>query len=534
MSACSSSTTRPPWSSRLSRALPSRSKPCAAVWPTRTSKSRTSSRRSGNSKASQEGARQKVLRLLGELSALRNELAKIEEFLAGNERQASRTKQEQASAEAELAELGETRLRLEQQVEAHQKELDNLGQRAMSWTPPSASSSSRRRRGAPTPSGCKRKSPSSAPAAIRSKRSFRTTPTPPKRSRTCSRPLARRRWRASKPVGILADFVEVDPKFERATEEFLREELEYVVVHSWQEARQGIHLLRSEMQGFATFLVHPEAPVAEETPALGPETGVVGRLAEKIQPDQRPFGLGFDGVAAAAKLLPGRRRRNSAAAGAAISRLPLPAAQRRLLSRLHRQRRQEVGGRSAGVEARAARAAAARFKISSSRSRRPPAEAAQAEEQIAARTSEMEAVRAQLQSLEKAALAAEHELRESKNHVEKAERRLSVARLEMERLTPRAGNGPPQESEQKRAAVDQRERERVEAEEALTALRQTARRGPAPARPTCRRADRPAHRAGDSRGAPQGGQRIAGAGAPGRRGAPAAAAAHSGADPAVG
>ena len=32
------------------------------------------------------------------------------------------------------------------------------------------------------------------------------------------------------PLGVLADFVEVDPQFEKPAEEFLHEELEYVVV----------------------------------------------------------------------------------------------------------------------------------------------------------------------------------------------------------------------------------------------------------------------------------------------------------------
>ncbi len=42
-----------------------------------------------------------------------------------------------------------------------------------------------------------------------------------------------------KPVGVLADFLEVDPQLEKATEEFLHEELEYVVVHDWAEASAG-------------------------------------------------------------------------------------------------------------------------------------------------------------------------------------------------------------------------------------------------------------------------------------------------------
>ncbi len=40
-----------------------------------------------------------------------------------------------------------------------------------------------------------------------------------------------------KPLGVLADYVEVDPQFEKPAEEFLHEELEYVVVENWQRGR---------------------------------------------------------------------------------------------------------------------------------------------------------------------------------------------------------------------------------------------------------------------------------------------------------
>jgi chromosome segregation protein len=60
------------------------------------------------------------------------------------------------------------------------------------------------------------------------------------------------------PVGVLADFLEVEPKFERVVEDFLRDELNYVVVKSWDAADEGLRLLRTNVDGRATFLVHPE------------------------------------------------------------------------------------------------------------------------------------------------------------------------------------------------------------------------------------------------------------------------------------
>ena len=45
------------------------------------------------------------------------------------------------------------------------------------------------------------------------------------------------------------------PAWEKASEEFLHEELEYVVVKDWSGAEQSMHLLRTELEGRATFLV---------------------------------------------------------------------------------------------------------------------------------------------------------------------------------------------------------------------------------------------------------------------------------------
>jgi chromosome segregation protein len=60
------------------------------------------------------------------------------------------------------------------------------------------------------------------------------------------------------PVGVLADFLEVEPRYEAVVEDFLRDELNYIVVKSWDAADEGLRLLRSDVDGRATFLVHPE------------------------------------------------------------------------------------------------------------------------------------------------------------------------------------------------------------------------------------------------------------------------------------
>ena len=60
------------------------------------------------------------------------------------------------------------------------------------------------------------------------------------------------------PVGTLADFLEVSGEYETVVDSFLRDELNYIVVKSWDAAHEGMRLLMSDVDGRATFLVHPD------------------------------------------------------------------------------------------------------------------------------------------------------------------------------------------------------------------------------------------------------------------------------------
>jgi chromosome segregation protein len=73
------------------------------------------------------------------------------------------------------------------------------------------------------------------------------------------------------PVGTLADFIEVSGEHEAVVDEFLREELNYVVVESWVAAEEGVRLLKSGVDGRATFLINPAeqaAPFEEEADSI--------------------------------------------------------------------------------------------------------------------------------------------------------------------------------------------------------------------------------------------------------------------------
>ena len=63
------------------------------------------------------------------------------------------------------------------------------------------------------------------------------------------------------PVGTLADFLEVSGEHEGVVDEFLRDELNYVVVKSWNAAEEGVRVLKSGVDGRATFLIHDTAQV---------------------------------------------------------------------------------------------------------------------------------------------------------------------------------------------------------------------------------------------------------------------------------
>ena len=56
-------------------------------------------------------------------------------------------------------------------------------------------------------------------------------------------------------VGVLADYAEVEEQHEAAVEQYLRDELAYVVVETFDHARAGVSMLRDEVGGRATFFV---------------------------------------------------------------------------------------------------------------------------------------------------------------------------------------------------------------------------------------------------------------------------------------
>ena len=88
-------------------------------------------------------------------------------------------------------------------------------------------------------------------------------------------------------VGVLADYAEVQEQHEAAIEQYLREELEYVVVETYDHARAGVHMLREEVGGRATFFVDSlrNLKLDEYEPIVHfrSEDGVISRLDKLVE-----------------------------------------------------------------------------------------------------------------------------------------------------------------------------------------------------------------------------------------------------------
>jgi chromosome segregation protein len=90
-------------------------------------------------------------------------------------------------------------------------------------------------------------------------------------------------------VGVLADYAEVEQQHEAAIEQYLRDELEYVVVQTYDHARAGVSLLRDEVGGRATFFVDSLRSLNLRLDEYEPianfraEDGVVSRLDKLVE-----------------------------------------------------------------------------------------------------------------------------------------------------------------------------------------------------------------------------------------------------------
>jgi chromosome segregation protein len=421
-----------------------------------------------------EAGRQVILRLLGEASTLKNQLAQIEEYLAGIDRETARSTREEQVAASEIERLETARKQLSETQAQRQMELEAVtGERGKT---------EQELAGRRTSAVELRREIDGLKNEVSQIRARKESLEQVLAHRTYTTESVKRLFAAMEKgnakgieaLGVLADYVEVDPQFEKPAEEFLHEELEYVVVENWRQADNGLDFIRAELNGRATFLVHPELDAAGKTPlpepAIGPETGIVARLSDSLR-----LTNGFRDRAT--DLLPRVSLCFLAEDRASAQRLSTsyPHLYFLLPDGVCYHGHTVTGGKKSGAGPLAMKREARELgvKLASWQSKLQERTLAldALSQEIIALEAELERLRSLQQSREKDRVALDHEMRKLGDDLSRSNSRLSVARLELERLRRDAEKSAAQR-ETNRAAVNEKERLRGEREEALEAERQ--------------------------------------------------------------
>jgi len=241
----------------------------------------------GAAESEVEACRQAVLQAVSRVGDLRNQIVQAEEARLSVERQLSRTEAEKSRFEQEqerlTAEL-ETSTSEHQRGESALRELAESGERAAAEL-----QQARADEGTHRSQGEALRQEYSGAAARRqaleeslARHAYSTESV----RHLLSSELATNGQRM-RPLGLLADFVEVSPGYEEVVEEYLKQELECVVVERHEHARSGIELLRSEGSGRSTFYVtrmHPhDLTNGHGDAAIRSERGVVAPVGELVQ-----------------------------------------------------------------------------------------------------------------------------------------------------------------------------------------------------------------------------------------------------------
>jgi len=421
-----------------------------------------------------EAGRQVILRLLGEASTLKNQLAQIEEYLAGIDRETARSTREEQVAAAEIERIEIARKQLSETVSQRQLELESVtGERRRT------EEDLAERRRSMVELRREIDSLKTEVSQIRARKdsleevlAHRTYTTEAVKRLFAS--LEKGKAAGFKALGVLADYVEVDPQYEKPAEEFLHEELEYVVVESWEQADRGLDFIRAELDGRATFLVHPEPNGHNHghlpEPAIGPETGIAARLSESLR-----LTNGFKDRAT--DLLPRLSLCFLAEDRASAQRLSVsyPHLYFLLPDGVCYHGHTVTGGKKSGAGPlamkREARELAVELQGRQGKLDQQVASLDGLQQEILGLEAELERLRALQQAREKDRVALDHEMRKLGDDLSRVNSRLSVARLELERLRRDAEKSAGQR-ELNRAAVDEKERLRAGREEALEAERQ--------------------------------------------------------------
>jgi chromosome segregation protein len=421
-----------------------------------------------------EAGRTAVLRLLGEVSTLRNQLAQMNEYLAGIERESGRVRNEEQASVVESERLSTARKSLSETMGQRQLELDSVtGERRRTEEDLSVRRHSavevRGRIDALRMECSELKARKESLEQVLAHRSYTTESV-----KRLFAALEKGKAPDLRPQGVLADFVEVDPQFEKPAEEFLHDELEYVVVENWAQADRGLDFMRAELDGRATFLVHPEhngnGNGRLPEPSIGPETGILSRLSDSLRLS--------NGLAdRAATLLPRVSLCFLAEDRASAQRLALGYPHLHFLTAdgLCYHGHTVTGGKKTAsgplAMKREARELGAVLQGKQKALDEQVTCLEDLDREIAILEAELEHLRGLQQAHEKDRVALEHEMRKLADDTSRVNSRLSVARIELDRLQ-RDAERSREQRERSGLAVDEKEQLREQREQELEDQRQ--------------------------------------------------------------
>ncbi|HEX5283344.1 MAG TPA: chromosome segregation protein SMC [Bryocella sp.] len=208
--------------------------------------------------ATAENQRRAGMQSMQRASQANNEIAQAEAALQGLERENERLAAESETARGELQSLGAQRGQVAMNFESVTERLKRLEAEIIE-----VRQSLEQKRAAETQSRRRGDELRAEMATMMGRRSSLESLI---REHSYSTDTVRNLFRANAqrqhavgiaPVGTLADFLEVEGQYESVVDEFLRDELNYIVVKSWDAADEGMRMLHSDVAGRATFLVHP-------------------------------------------------------------------------------------------------------------------------------------------------------------------------------------------------------------------------------------------------------------------------------------
>src|SRR5579883_648263 len=232
-----------------------------------------------------EAARQKSMRLMGEASARKNRITQLEAQLVAADRDTERARAAEQQSEADLERVQQMQAQISERLAARQTTLFELSEQRkqieQALQEKRAALKETRQTVSRLQGECSRlKARRDSLEDVIQHRSYTTETV-----KQLFTAVKQGKAPGFQPVGVLADFLEVDPQIEKAAEEFLHDELEYVVVREWSDADRGIELMRRDLNGRVTFLVEQgaEADSASENGRVFEGAPGIRKLSEALR-----------------------------------------------------------------------------------------------------------------------------------------------------------------------------------------------------------------------------------------------------------